>query len=294
MASGKYKPALFELLKTSKKPEGGDTLETPKWFYTGKKVRTEPLRQESVVTKTNAAVAPADKTVASKAEIPPGGVEARQRYRFSPSASMPEGLSSRKLTITVSYWLLGLALLTQLVVVIGAYRLGQNNPPLFAAVDGPTDAGPTSSGPVTDLGSAPGAEQSLVQSSELAAQASGSTEDFEPQATPADTTIAPPGPSAKEIALIICSDSQLRNLKPVQQYFNTSGLDTSIGRYGKQYVLYSSQVFPSVEATRSLRAQVKALGMHYNDKKPRSAPIFQPDTFASAYTVNTDRITKDF
>ena len=291
MASGKYKPALFELVKPSKKPESGGTLATPKWFYTGKKVGTEPLRGEAVVTETNAPVAPADKAIATKAEIPASGDEATQRYRFSPSASMPEVLASRKVTITLSYWLLGLALLTLIAVVIGAYRLGQGNPPRIAPVGETTGTGVAPGEPASEMPSEPVAEVPAEQIAEPIAPAAEPVEDL---AAAAPTASAAPGTRGEGITLIICSNTQLRNLKPVQQYFNTSGIDTRIGRYGGRYVLYSSEVFESLEATKSLRAQVKELGMHYNDKKPRTAPRFKPETFASAYPVNTDRITKDF
>ena len=298
MSGRKYKPALFELLGTSTKPDEGAKLKTPEWFYGDTKTATEPLRRDTMVTKPTEVQAPAAKIPSPGHDEPRPSNETAKRYKFANPAAISQSFATRRVTFTVSYWLLALAILTMMVFLIVAYQLGQANPPVVSSADAIDGAELRSSGPLigtsnTTATGGPRVDAAPPVPGTVAPRALPATGLTSGHRDTAASTGTGPAPPTEGIVLVICSSTNLRHLGPVQQYFNTSGIDTLIGRFEGRYVLYSRQVAPNSNDLKTLRDQVKSLGMHYNEKKAPNAPRFNAESFATAYAVNVDRIEKD-
>jgi len=95
------------------------------------------------------------------------------------------------------------------------------------------------------------------------------------------------------MCLIICGNrDSSRALRPVQEYFNKSGIPVEIGISEGRYVVYTRQAFErksSIDA-RKLKKNITLVGRKYNDNKPKGALLFGAETFAGAYAANVNRI----
>lgn len=271
MAGRKYKPALFELINTPRKGDEGGSLKTPGWFYGRTKSATEAAQKETIVNKS-----------AGK----PTATETTKRYTFTHAARLPESFLTQKVTFTASYWLIGLTALTMLTAIVGAYILGQGNPPTIVP-EIPADLKNTPSAGQPDQTPLAPPNQEFSPATKT------------PPASPAvmlpSVTTTPPTPTAdtpsaiapaEGIVLTILTHEHVRDLQPVQAYFTRNGVNTNIGRYKGQFVLYSKETFLTRSATLRLKPKVIKLGANYNKEKPKTALGFNPDSFTGAYTLN--------
>lgn len=295
MATKKQTPALFELInKGPLRPDDKGRLATPKWFA---KSKTPPV-SGAPASVTTAPTAPAP-TPSAPAKPPTAPLPATSPIDTTTPATRPVAISSigrrlpllslkpSKLTFSVSYWLIGLAALALIFIVLVAYRLGQIN----------------IENRQTDHANAPPSPtmQAIADAAPQAAVLSGTPSQPTPPAPPAaaaDSATVQPAPDQTPVSprtgmcLILVAHSNPRDLSPVQAYFNTKDIRTAIGRRGKNYVLYSQQLFPNSKAAEGLKAQVARLGKDYNRYKSPTAPVFKPETFSQAYLANIDSITR--
>lgn len=279
MASRKYKPALFELLKTPRKGNEEGSLETPGWFYGRKKSDTEPARKETIVNK------PAGKPTTST------NTEATKRYTFAQTARLPESFLTQKVTFTASYWLIGLAALTMLAAIMGAYILGQGNPPT-SAPEIPADLKDIPSVEQLDQTFHTPSGQGFLPETQTPATSIAVTQPPVTTVLPTSSLDIPAAIAPAEgIVLAILTHKHERDLKPVQEYFTRNGVNTNIGRNKNgQFVLYSKETFLTTKATLRLRPRIVKLGANYNRDKPKTALGFNPDSFAGAYAMNSSDI----
>ncbi len=288
MSGKKYKPALYELIsKEQNHPGKGKTLETPSWFYTGqetKKVNNETKAKES------AKPAPSSKLIKELLNGP----------------TVSAHLNNKQLEISASFWILGLVILGLILTHMVSYMLGQRN----TVYEQPQVA-------ITEDQQQPADPLSLVRQSpvrqniypEKSSQATSrppvavttpivKQEPVKPVAVTIPVTSAPevanktpePKPvlnTEGSLCYIMCGYESQRELRPVQEYFNKSGLDTEIGRFQGRYVLYTRLTFErkkSIEAAR-LKDIIVKVGAKYNKNKPKGALGFGKDTFSGAFPV---------
>ena len=273
MASRKYKPALFELVKKGPlKPDQTGALKVPRWF--GKQSGpAKVVAQPKLPVEQPRFVPPTE----SSADVD------EPRVRLSAGTG--------KLDFSVSYITAGLLVLALLLLLALTYRLGYKHG--FDYIPG-ADAPASDSAAVEP--DAPAAVNRLVNSEPrpevwqrpvpTAAPAAAVT-----PAAPARTEpIVPAVPQKGNV--LVCASGKTGDLEPLQDYFAANGISCGIGRLGSVNVLVTRASFegrndPQYAATKKQVARVGAL---YNQNKPKDAASFSESTFASAYLVSVDKI----
>lgn len=300
MAARKQKPALFELIgKGPLKPDGTGRLRTPGWFYGRKAAATTTPASpaESAQGLPLPVAPPAGPPPAAGPQIPPVSPKS-PLYSAAAAKRQPSlaiRLANQNVQFSASYWVVGLVLLGAILIVLVVFRLGQ----ISVRTDTPAQTETPPARTLDDLTSSEPRPDVLQTTQRSPAPRSQPAEPPSQVSRPATPSPAPPGSSAAPVppeaglCLILASHTNQRDLRAVQSYFSTSGLDTRIGRLGQSYVLHSQQTFANMAAARSsqLKDRVAKLGRDYNTKKPETAPRFSPATFESAYWANVDKIT---
>lgn len=301
MHSKKYKPALYELIgKGQIKPSTKGGLKTPDWFYTGE--------SKSAVTDSEIKDSTAEPVVKKPLA-----------ERFRPKLTMPNftaRLKERRLEISTNFWILSLVGLALILTHSVSFMLGQRNVanshaenPVIAAAAPGFDAG---SRPAQDtLASVmqtairpdiyparkPSAlvKETLIPAvkSEQPAHRNAMAIDSSGMTEQRASRSASTQKSTGGMCLIICGHpNSMRELRPVQAYFNKNGLPVEIGSFQGRYVVYTQLNFDKQNSREAnmLREMVVKIGRNYNSKKPKGALGFGENTFAGAYAANIDRI----
>jgi hypothetical protein len=269
MAPKRDKPALYELMNKS-------SMTTPAWFYGTRKADRggSPASEDARL----------DAKEPSQPEAQGNGIFGKR-------------LIGNRLQLTVSYWVLAVAVLALILVLSIAFRMGQKQL---------TGNAPVTVGSQSDYAKA---EPKPRNETKPAVVVPVKT----PARTPAVDKVDRPGtagvgsPAAvigqidthttavaadADQCFVLCGDTNRDSLMLVQKYFNDNGLDTFVGRFQGRFVLATRQKFDSSKSADAikLKDKIEALGEGYNDKRAAGAPIITPKTFQQAYIVRAGSI----
>ena len=306
MSGRRYKPALYELVNRGPlKPDKKGSLRTPSWFY------GEERGGAGVQTPPATTSAPGARSAASPGGTVPvmgqpgagGGVSPRARSSFAFETA------HRHVAMMLPYWAAALVVLGLLFSWAVFYRLGVGSgrgqaetPASVGSVD--TPAAPEVDERLREVArSQPrpevlGSAQPSGAESGTGAGPAGSTP-VRSTETPRYTApiagspgaVEPPASQGANV-LVLCGTDNRRNLMTVQEFFTRQGFLTEIGRTGGRYVLYTAEGSDSINSQQAQQFKRTAaqLGARYNTEKPAGAPIFTPNTFASAYWIRRDAV----
>lgn len=302
MSGRRYKPALYELVNRGPlKPDNKGSLRTPSWFYgedggAAAGVQSRPATT-NVPGASQGGVVPAGQPGAG------GGAGPRARSSFAFETA------HRHVALMLPYWAAALVVLGFLFSWAVFYRLGVGSGRGQAETTASMGSADGSAGPDVDerlgevLRSEPRPEVlGNAQPSGAESGARGGLAEPAPvRNTETPRYVAPiagsppavePPVSRGANVLVLCGTDNRRDLLTVQEFFSRQGLYTEIGRASGRYVLYSAEGCDSTNSQRAqeIKQMVAQLGARYNTERPSGAPIFTPNTFASAYWIRRDAV----
>jgi len=289
MAGKGYRPALFELVRKGPlKPNQKGTLTTPKWFYNRKNGSVvEPVRRE-----TEPRVIDSSDDQAESAARP------RPEPAERPESIIGLQLSDKRLAFWAPYWAVGLVFMGFFLCFLVTFWLGQIS---VRGSESPPDQQNIGAASLEDIREDP-VQRGVLDLAARTEEGAGTPGVGKAENQAANLTAAPEAKEASQQnsaavpgrnCLVLCSHSNQRELRSVQEYFSTKGVLTKIGRFSRSYIVYCEEGAdrPSSSEAVILRNRMIDIGRRYNSEKPRGAASFLPSTFESAYWVERDRIT---
>lgn len=289
MAYRKQKPALYELLNQGNlRPNRDGRIGTPRWFYSGRSTGTSSRQDKAQNRPVDAPASPKPK--------------AKKKLSFGGSEQIEFSLT-RKLLLAGG----AVVVISHLI----AFWMGQSNKqePSGTVVQESQQAQMTlkdvRQSPVRqdifpdDVPTPTKPRVEAVRPAHAALANPRVTMELPKPAIPEEQQRATAGEPAElqtGIALVLCGYRSERELRPVQQYFNQNGVPTEIGkRQGAgRYELYTQETFDSRHNARltAVKRQIARLGQGYNNHRPKTALIFDPETFASAFPINVEDMVR--
>ena len=94
--------------------------------------------------------------------------------------------------------------------------------------------------------------------------------------------------------LVVLTWRSPAELSPVMAFFAKKGIETEVGRFGTNFVLFTKESFGTGDdaRVREVKEDIRRYGALYRDEKPATAPVFLAQSFATAYPVKSESIKR--